>query len=156
MNDYIYEIRKLIGHSTLMCTACGVIIENENNEILLQKRADNKKWGLPGGSMNIGEKFVENARREVFEETGLIVDNLTLFGIFSGEDRIIEYPNKDVCYVTDIIFRTKTYKGELLQKTDETEAHKFFSKNRLPDNISVFDFKIIKLWKKGCKEIVVD
>ncbi len=42
-----------------MTTGCGVIIENEKGEILLQKRRDNGCWGLPGGAMEIGEKILE-------------------------------------------------------------------------------------------------
>lgn len=156
MRDYITEIRSLIGHRPLMCTACGVIIENEKGEILLQERADNGNWGLPGGSMIIGEKFVETARREVYEETGLAVGNLSLFGIFSGKDRIIEYPNKDICCVTSIIFITKEYSGALVQQTDETKQNKFFKKECIPSNISEFDKKYIEYWLKGNPTIIVD
>lgn len=155
MSDYISEMRKLIEHRPLMCTACGVIIENENNEILLQKRADNGYWGIPGGSMNIGETFLETAQREVFEETGLSVYDLKLFGIYSGKDCIIEYPNKDVCCVTAIIFITSSFKGELLQITDETKENKFFDKTNLPLNINAFDKKYIEQWKNGATHIFI-
>lgn len=128
----------------LMCTACGVIIENEKGQILLQERLDDGTWCLPGGSMNIGEKFVETAKREVFEETGLIVCNLSLFGIYSGTDRIIKYPNDDLCCVTSIIFRTNSFKGELIQATNETKRNIFFDKDNLPENISKFDIKNIE------------
>lgn len=39
---YIKEMRKDVGHAPLMVTACGVIIENDKGEILLQKRRDNR------------------------------------------------------------------------------------------------------------------
>ena len=45
--NYIAEMRKVVGHAPLMITGCGVIIENEKGEILLQKRRDNGAWALP-------------------------------------------------------------------------------------------------------------
>lgn len=45
--DYIRTMRKMIGHAPLVMTACGVLIENPNGELLLQRRKDNGLWGLP-------------------------------------------------------------------------------------------------------------
>ena len=79
--NYIREMRKEVGHAPLMVTSCGVIIENENGEILLQKRRDNGCFGLPGGAVEIGEKLMEAAAREVYEEVGVVVEELRLFAI---------------------------------------------------------------------------
>lgn len=155
-DNYIREMRKTIGHAPLMTTACGVIIENSKGEILLQQRKDNKKWGIPGGAMEIGEKYVDTAKREVFEEVGIKIENLHLFGIYSGEDRIIVYPNNDICCVTSIVFKTNEYKGEILQETDETLKHIFFSPHNLPDEINEFDKNYIEDWKKSITEIIIN
>ena len=48
--NYIKEMRKAVGHAPLMVISCGVIIENDKGEILLQKRRDNGCRALPGGS----------------------------------------------------------------------------------------------------------
>ncbi len=104
-------MRKDVGCAPLMVISCGVIIENDKGEILLQKRRDNELWALIGGSMEIGEKFIEVVKREAFEEAGIEIEELTLFGIYSGEDGIITYPNGDICYGTGIIFKTTAYSG---------------------------------------------
>jgi ADP-ribose pyrophosphatase YjhB (NUDIX family) len=156
MSDYISDMRKKIGHAPLMCTGCGVIIENEKGQILLQERTDNGKWGLPGGTMNIGEKFVETAVREVYEETGLTVGHLSLFGIYSGKDRIIECPNRDICCVTDIVFITRNFQGELKQSTPEAKRNMFFHKDSLPEPLHDFDRKLIEQWKSGTQPVIVD
>lgn len=154
--NYIKEMRKNVGHAPLMTTACGVIIENLKGEILLQQRKDNGKWGIPGGAMEIGEKYMDVAKREVLEEVGIEIENLYLFGIYSGEDRIIIYPNNDICCVTSIVFKTTEYKGEIIQETDEALNHVFFSRDKLPHNINEFDKKYIEDWKRNITEIIIN
>ena len=154
--NYIAEMRKDVGHAPLMVTSCGVIIENDKGEILLQKRRDNGCWALLGGSMEIGEKFVEVAKREVFEEAGIEIGEFVLFGIYSGEDRIITYPNGDICCGTGIIFKTTVYSGEIQNNTEEALEHRFFGKADIPDNINEYDKRIIIDWTKDFKQVIVD
>lgn len=154
--NYIKEMRKDIGHAPLMVTSCGVIIENEKGEILLQKRRDNGCWALLGGSMEIGEKFVEVAKREVYEEAGIEIGELTLFGIYSGEDGIITYPNGDICYGTGIVFKTTVYRGGIQNNTEEALEHRFFDKANLPDNINQYDKRVIVDWAKNLQQVIVD
>jgi ADP-ribose pyrophosphatase YjhB (NUDIX family) len=59
-------------------------IIDENGRILLIKRADNKKWAMPGGALEVGETPAEGAVREAFEETGLKCQVLALVGVFDS------------------------------------------------------------------------
>ncbi len=154
--NYIKEMRKNVGHEPLMVTGCGVIIENDKGEILLQKRRDNGCWALLGGGMEIGEKFIETAKREVYEEAGIEIDELKLFGIYSGETGIVTYPNGDICCVTGIVFKTTVYSGEIQNDTEEALEHRFFDKANLPDNIKEYDKRVIIDWAKGLKQVIVD
>ena len=63
--------------------------------ILLQKRSDNHCWGYAGGSVELDEVVEDAAKRELFEETGLIAEKLELFGVFSGKETHYVYPNGD-------------------------------------------------------------
>jgi mutator protein MutT len=57
----------------------------ENGRILLVERAREPLrdyWSLPGGVVETGERLEEALRREVREETGLEIENLSLFEIF--------------------------------------------------------------------------
>ena len=46
MGGYIREMRKHVGHAPIQTCACGVIVENDKGEILLQRRQDNGCWGI--------------------------------------------------------------------------------------------------------------
>ena len=154
--NYIAQMRKDVGHAPLMVISCGVIIENDQGEILLQKRRDNGLWALIGGAMEIGEKFIEVVKREAFEEAGIEIEELTLFGIYSGEDGMITYPNGDICYGTGIIFKTNMYHGEIQNNTEEALEHRFFNKTNLPNHINKYDERVIIDWTKDLQQVIVD
>lgn len=63
--------------------SCALVIENK--EILLVKQhvpTRNKPiWIPPGGEINIGETAKEAAKRETFEETGLIINPTRLAAV---------------------------------------------------------------------------
>ena len=69
--EYWKMLRDKVGNMPIMLMAAGVIIQNKAGEILLQKRSDSNKWGIPGGMLDYGESAEEAAIREVHEETGV-------------------------------------------------------------------------------------
>ena len=58
---------------TRPATSSGAVIAGPDGRILLLKRADEEIWGLPKGTVELGETLEETAIREVQEETGLRV-----------------------------------------------------------------------------------
>ncbi|MDX8367061.1 NUDIX hydrolase [Cytobacillus sp. IB215665] len=133
--NYIKDMRKLIGHQTLFTVGCGVIIQ-DGERILLQHRTDEDNWCIPGGVMEVGESFEQTAKRETYEETGLQVQKLDLFGIYSGEACFVKYPNGDQVFSVQIIFKASCYKGELKQMDIESREHRFFLKEELPPKLN--------------------
>jgi len=133
---YILDLRKKIGHDTLILTGSAVIIINDKDEILLGKRADNGYWDFPAGSMELGESFEECARREVFEETGLICGKLNFLMDVSGKDTYYVYPNKDQIYFAGIYYICFEFSGEMKVQEEEVIEQAFFTLDNLPDNIS--------------------
>ena len=136
MSEYIMELRKLVGHRPLLQVGASVIVENETGEVLLQKRADNHCWGYAGGSVELDEAVEDAARRELFEETGLIALEMELFGVFSGKDTHYVYPNGDEVSNVDIVYLCRNYEGTLKCQEEEVEELRFFPADALPNSIS--------------------
>ncbi|MBN8207541.1 NUDIX hydrolase [Bacillus sp. NTK071] len=132
--DYIQHLRSMIGHEKVIMVVAGAMVFDSRNRLLLQLRTDNESWGLPGGFMDLNESVQETARREVFEETGLTLKDMSLFGVYSGPDKDKQFANGDQVSPVQILFRCDEYGGELM-KDDESHDLAFFHLNKLPENL---------------------
>ncbi len=102
--DYILQLRQLIGHRPILMVGAAILVIDHTKRLLLMKRADNNCWGPPGGSTEPGERVEEAAKRETLEETGLQIDEMKLFGVFSGPELFYVYPNGDEVYNVTIVY----------------------------------------------------
>ncbi len=69
-------------------TGTSIIPVLPNGQIVLIRRRDNGKWGLPGGMVNWGQDLPTTLRRELEEETGLeLIEIRRLVGVYSAPDR---------------------------------------------------------------------
>ncbi len=148
MSGYIMDLRKIVGHRTLLQVGASVIVEDKEGRILLQLRTDNNCWGYAGGSVELDEVVEEAAKRELCEETGLRAKSLELFGVFSGKNTHYIYPNGDEVSNVDIVFLCKDYEGELICQQGEVEELRFFSTKEIPENIFSANKIAIQKWLK--------
>ena len=123
-----------MGETFQLCGASIIIYKGE--KILLQQRKDNKCWGYHGGKIDTGEIVEEAARRELYEETGLIVNSMTLFGVFSGPDFHHIYPDGNEVDIIDIVFTSNDFDGELSAQEEEVDELRWFHYKELPINLS--------------------
>lgn len=135
--EYIKRIRAKVGHERILIPASAVVVLNESDCVLLHLRNDTNSWGLPGGLMDIGETAKESAAREVFEETGLIIKTMELFGIFSGPKFEARYPNGDETSPVVLGFVSKEFSG-VMSESDESLKVQFFPLTNLPKNMNQF------------------
>ncbi len=78
------------------------VIIIHDGKVLLGKRKGSHgagTWAFPGGHLEFGESFEECAKREVLEETDLLITNVKNF-TFTNDPFPIEEKHYVTCYVT--------------------------------------------------------
>lgn len=141
---YIMNLRKKISTDPIIMVGACVLIFNEYGELLLQHRIDNDCWGLAGGSMELGETLEEVALREMYEETGLTANQITLFTVFSGKEFYYQYPHGDEVYNVLAAYICHSYNGNLQFDATEAKDLQFFPLEALPKQISPPDVVVIR------------
>jgi 8-oxo-dGTP pyrophosphatase MutT (NUDIX family) len=110
----------------------SAVIFDRRGQLLLQQRSDGGQWGLPGGSVEIGESVTDAIRREVREETGLDVAVRRVVGVYSDPAlQIVRYPDGAVWHYVTVCFEC-TARGGTLSTSEETLALRYFPMSRLP------------------------
>ncbi len=82
----------------LLQDGASLILLDADNNILVQQRMDNGKYGFSGGCQELGEELTDVAIRECYEETGLLLAKDKIIDVceVSGLSRRNSYPNGDV------------------------------------------------------------
>ena len=144
MSDYLKDLREKTGHMPLVLPHAVAIIINNQNEILLEERADDGFFDFPGGGIDLKETAEEAAARELKEETGLIANRLELFKVYSGEITHYVYFNGDEIYGVDCVYICRDYSGELKPQLSEVKRLFFVSLDKMPEKMSPRNKQIIK------------
>lgn len=134
------------GSQPVIMPAASVIVIDADGRILLQHRSDNDYWGLPGGAMELEESFEETARREVLEETGLIVGKLEPFYLHSGRNTFYEYPDGNQVYIAGVVFKTTEFSGDLRPDKNESLELAWFFPTDILSNISPLEKPVIEFY----------
>lgn len=93
--------------------ATSVVVVDNQDRIVLQRRRDNGKWDLPGGVMELGESLAECAIREVNEETGLDVEVVSIVGVYSDPGHILAYEDGEARQEFAICFKARILGGQV-------------------------------------------
>ncbi|QOS38957.1 NUDIX domain-containing protein [Treponema rectale] len=133
--DYIPYMRKMIGHKRMLTVGLCCLILNEKNQLLLEKRTDNGLYCIPGGSLDFDETVIEGVKREVREETGILLKEVSLFMIQSGSKMQLSYPNGDVTDYMDLCFIARVDSKDIdlnKEHDDESSLIAFYDLDKLP------------------------
>jgi ADP-ribose pyrophosphatase YjhB (NUDIX family) len=149
------------NYQVLGCSQCSFLFWNnplpvvsaliiQNGKVLLIKRKGvvyNGYWALPGGIINYLEEPHDALKREVFEETGIVVNNAILLDsylIIYGPNGLEKHPSHTSidliynCYIKKDIARINT-----ISNNTEISEIKIFSINKLPKLIAFKHREII-------------
>jgi phosphatase NudJ len=106
MTIIVYEIRPEDFKPSIEVAACYLEIEGE---LLLVECSSSKPepgtWGVPAGKLEIGETPAQAAKRELFEETGILVEDTNIHSMGS---LYMRKPHIDYVYhLFQIVLKTK-------------------------------------------------
>ena len=114
----------------------AIVVLDEQQRVLLQKRADVGLWGIPSGHVEAGETVAEAAVREVKEETNLDIRILKLIGVYSEpHSQVFTYPNGNVIHFVTTCFLAEIKGGKLKCNSLESLDVQFFDRSNLPNNL---------------------
>jgi 8-oxo-dGTP diphosphatase len=102
-------------------SVAGVVV-NDEGKILVIRRRDNGRWEPPGGVLELDETFEEGVRREVHEETGVLVRVHRLTGVYKNITR----------GVVALVFRCTPEAGSATV-TDEAREVRWMTTNEVCD-----------------------
>ncbi len=124
----------------------GVVIIKDDKFVLVKRGQQPNKgiWTVPGGLVELGELLEITAKREVFEECGLLVELLQFVDYY-------EFIEKDgsgkIKYHYIVIEFLAVYQSGVLQANSDAEQARWFSRNEL-EEINTSD-KTISLINKA-------
>jgi 8-oxo-dGTP pyrophosphatase MutT (NUDIX family) len=119
------------------------LVEDPAGRLLFDRRADAPVWALIGGRVEHDETFVEGLRREVNEETGLVIATYELFGTFSDPNRVVAYADGNVFQLASIAFRCTVLDISTLRPSSESDDLRFFERAELPPDDLVPTHRVV-------------
>jgi ADP-ribose pyrophosphatase YjhB (NUDIX family) len=129
--SYLKGLREVVGSQLLITVGVSVLVL-QGDEILLEMRHDCRDWGLPGGYKELGESLEEAAQRELFEETGLVAQELCFLTLCSGPEFTYTYPNGDRIEAVTAVYRALEVEGDLRTAEGENLELRYFDVRELP------------------------
>ncbi len=109
-----YPARPIVG--------VGIVVLRPGPDVLLVRRGkapDIGRWALPGGAQDVGETAEAGARRELFEECGLVVERLQLV---TNVDSIRYDADGRVQYHYTILDFAGLWQGDAARHGDDVDA----------------------------------
>ena len=128
--DFVTKLRTHIGHDRLWLSTATAVVFDADGRVLLARRADNGRWGPPGGIIDPAEEPADAAARETCEETGVVAVPERLVAVAVAAP--ITYPNGDEVQYLDLMFRCRAVSGEARVNDSESVEVGWFSIAALP------------------------
>lgn len=106
----------------------GVLIINDNNEVLLEKRSmikkiDPGKWGMCGGKIDYNEEPIDAGIRETYEEIGILLDK--------SEMKILCVNKSETAYFNIFYVRKNIDINDCKLQKEEVDELRYFNIEKL-------------------------
>ena len=123
----------VFARPTPLAVGDAAVIDDQG-KLLLVQRADNTKWAMPGGALEVGETPAEGVVRETLEETGIKCEPVALVGVF--DSRICGTVSQFHMY--QFVFLCRRLAGT--EQTEASHAHEvlgsqWFAEDALPVDV---------------------
>ena len=133
-----------------------LIIKNDQNEILLQRRQGTKLWpgflALPAGHIDEGENAYDAIVREAREELGIKISIDNIIDTF-----VVNRRNKSLLPYYDVYFEISRYEGKIqISEPEKCSELVWCNINNLPKDMIDFEIEAIKNNHNGIKFSVID
>ena len=134
--SYLGKLRAVVGSRLLQVPAVRAVVLDSSGRVLLHRRSDFGVWGLPGGHPEEGESLQACIVREVFEETGVTIKSLEVYGFSSdGTLEFTRYPNGHEVHSFTLLVLSRDWEGVLIQANEESLEVRFFASEEIPGDM---------------------
>ena len=125
--DWLADVGEGVAGYVTPKVAVAAIVGNDAKEILLTQRADSGVWLYPVGWADVGYSPSEVAIKEVYEETGIEVEVVSLVAVLDGlRLGFARFP------LYSLLFYCRVIGGELKAHPLEARQVGFFPRDGLP------------------------
>jgi 8-oxo-dGTP pyrophosphatase MutT (NUDIX family) len=148
MSAYFIALREKVGADLLVIPGVSVLLWDDDGRLLLTREALSGPWALIGGAVEPDEAPEDAARREAFEEVGVVIEITGLRTVLGGSRFRIHYDNGDEVSYVSTVYDALINSGQPTPDLDEVQEIGWFTPAELA-NLELNDFASATLGTVG-------
>jgi ADP-ribose pyrophosphatase YjhB (NUDIX family) len=130
-DEWLSTVGDGVGGYVTPKVAVAAVVGNDAGELLLTQRSDSGIWLYPVGWADVGYSPSEVAVKEVYEETGIEVEPVSLIAVLDGLRLGFAHMP-----LYSLVFHCRMLGGELKGHPLETRQVGFYPRDRLPQPLA--------------------
>jgi 8-oxo-dGTP pyrophosphatase MutT (NUDIX family) len=131
ISEYVRRVRSRLGNSFLLMPSVTALVFDAEGRVLLVRPSAKDVWVAPGGAVDPDEAPQDALVREVWEETGLLVEPTHLRGVFGGPEFRVWYANGDEVGYVMAVYQCREVGGTLRPDQQEIVEARFVSADEM-------------------------